>query len=103
MDDTDDGWSNEVRGETFVCRDIMEKSIHNDSVGSSDEADTQDIENESNGLSSSESHDVLHYQNESVPGRSAEVFTGYSNLNVCIFTYEFDKSFQAVQKITSQT
>ena len=47
----------------------MEKRVHNDSVGSGNEADSQDIENESNGLSSSESHDVLHYQNESGPGK----------------------------------
>jgi hypothetical protein len=66
--DTHYRWADPALDEAFVRWNVVKKRIHNHTVGSCDEADSQDVENESNGLSSSESHNVFHYQNESVPG-----------------------------------
>jgi len=81
----------------------MKACIDNKSIGACDECNSQNNEHESDTVSSSESQGVLEDQTECIPSSCAEVLAGKSNLNVCVFTDEFDKSLKAVKKIASKT
>jgi hypothetical protein len=80
----------------------VQKRIDDETIGGCNEDDTEDLEDESDCTSCSESHSILYYEEEAVPSCCTEILGSQCDLNISILGDELDKSLEAVKEVTGQ-
>jgi hypothetical protein len=78
----------------------VESCIYDHGVGTCDESYTENIEDHTNGSSCSKPESILQNEDQTIPGRCAEVLASDGDLDVCILCDELDESLKAVKAVS---